>query len=90
MKFTNIQWKIQSPFYVRFRKHYCPKCNLLLDVVKESKIVYPESGETVDFSFSARSPRPMGPVKVIWNEFECPSCKDHFSIEQMKQIENVL
>ena len=36
MKYNNICRVFQAPYYVNFKKHYCPKCKELLGKVTES------------------------------------------------------
>ncbi len=78
----------KSPFFVRFKKHYCPDCGQKLDVIKVSKIVNSRSPEAKHFDFHNVDNYMVGDVKFVWDEFECPECKIRFSIEAMKKIEN--
>ncbi len=89
MDHTNIQWKIESPFYIRFRKHYCPECNLVLNIVKVTKVVKNGTEEARRMGVDGCIGRTYFPgnTKVIWNEFECPKCTRRISIEQMRAIE---
>lgn len=89
MEAANTQWVIKSPFYVNFKKHFCPDCNVLLHTVKMSRIVHPGSPEAEKFDLHITGgPHFIGKVKVVWTEFECPQCAQRISIERMKKIES--
>ena len=78
--------------YVSLTKHFCSICGEKLRTVKVSKVVNfnsPEA-EKYDFSFGGARKYDMivdGDVKFIWKEFECPNCKKHFTIDEMKILE---
>ena len=71
--------------------HFCPYCKTKLKTVKVSKVVNPKSPEAKDFDFSLGSaPNKIwltGNTKFIWKEFECPNCKKHITVKEMKEIE---
>ena len=89
MKYKNIQYIVKAPIYIR-KKHYCPDCNVLVTVVKTSRIVHAGSEEAarmgLDFSMIGGVYQ-NGKVNVMWKEFECPQCKQRISVERMKEIE---
>ncbi|MBQ9805587.1 MAG: hypothetical protein IJW49_03665 [Clostridia bacterium] len=31
----------------------------------------------------------MGDVQFTWDEFECPNCKSHITVNEMKEIEGI-
>ncbi|MBQ7044866.1 MAG: hypothetical protein IJN65_00050 [Clostridia bacterium] len=74
-----------------FRKdHFCPDCKTKLEKVAVSKVVNSRSAEAKDFDFSAGYGKYMvGDIQFTWNEFECPNCKKHLTVNQMKQIEGI-
>lgn len=88
MKYKNFKYIIKAPIYVR-KKHYCPDCNILVTVVKTSRIVHTGSEEAarmgLDFSMIGGVYQ-NGKVNVMWKEFECPQCKQRISVERMKEI----
>ena len=55
----------------RSGSHYCPKCRVLLDVVKKTRVVNSESEEAKDFSFD----KTEGNMKFTWDVFFCPKCE---------------
>lgn len=87
MKYQHVKRTFQNPIFVNCKKHYCPHCNELLSKVKVSKIVNSRSPEAKDFDFHSGDTYMIGNVKFIWTEFQCPSCKANFSINEMRNIE---
>lgn len=87
MKYQHIQRIFKSPFYVNFKKHFCPHCSTLLQKVKVSKIVNWKSEEAKDFDFHTFDTYMIGNVKFIWTEFYCPKCNQNITIDEMKRIE---
>ncbi|MBQ1982602.1 MAG: hypothetical protein II229_05210, partial [Clostridia bacterium] len=31
----------------------------------------------------------VGDIKFTWDEFECPNCKKHLTVNEMKEIEGI-
>jgi len=87
MKYQHIQRIYKNPFYVNLKKHYCPICGKLLNKTKVSKIVNSNSPEATDFDFHTLDNYMIGNVKFIWTEFQCATCKQNYTIEEMKRIE---
>lgn len=87
MKYQHVQRIYKNPFYVNFKKHYCPNCGVVLKKIKISKIVNSRSKEASDFKFEFGETFMIGNVKFIWNEFQCPECKKIISIDEMRYIE---
>jgi len=86
----NVQWIIKSPLYLHLKKHYCPKCFNLLNVVKTSKIVTGGSAEAkrmgLDYSMVGGVYQ-SDKIKVVWKEFECSHCNLRITVEEMKKLE---
>lgn len=73
-----------------FRKaHSCPNCGNPLNAVSVSKVVNSRSPEAKDYDFHAAGMTLVGDVRFTWDEFECPSCKRHFSVEEIKKSEGI-
>lgn len=87
MKYQHVQRCFTAPFFVNFRKHYCPDCHVILRKVKISKIVNSNSPEAENFDFHMVDNYMIGDVKFIWTEFQCPNCKRNITITEMRQIE---
>ena len=76
-------------FYFR-QDHFCPGCGTKLEKVPVSKVVNSKSPEAKDFDFSmAGGTYMIGDIQFTWDEFECPACKRHLSVNEMKEIEGV-
>lgn len=93
-----IRYVRQDVSYIS-KKHYCPICGTLLNVVKVSKVINSNSEEAKDLppilpetvigrGVKFRKYNAIGNIKWIWKQFECPDCKHRFTVEQMKQIES--
>ncbi len=75
-----------------FRKdHFCPDCETKLVKVPVSKVVNSRSPEAKDFDFSMPGGGGflVGNIQFTWDEFECPNCKKHLTVNEMKEIEGI-
>lgn len=88
MMLTGKKYVNNAVFYTLFKKHYCPECGTKLLRVKKSKIVNSNSPEAKDFDFTCGDSFMVGDVEFIWNEFKCPTCNKHISVDEMRRIEN--
>lgn len=88
MKHIGTKRIFKSPFYVNFKKHYCPECDKRLEKIRVSKIINSNSFESEMYDFSSGDNFMSGNVKFIFTEFRCPVCGKQFSIDEMKHIEN--
>lgn len=74
-------------------EHFCPDCKTKLETVKVSKVVNGKSPEVKEFDFGLGSvPNKtwlVGNIKFVWKEFECPNCKKHITVKEMKDIEGI-
>ena len=75
------------PFWVRFKKHYCPTCMNLLTTTKVSKIVNSNSEEAKDYDFSSGDTYMIGNIKFIWTEFLCAACGKTYSLQEIRENE---
>ena len=93
-----IRYVRQDISYIS-KKHYCPICNTLLDVVKVSKVINSNLEEAKELppilpktvigrGVKFRNYNAVGNIKWIWKQFECSNCKQRFTVDQMKQIES--
>ena len=73
-----------------FRKdHFCPDCGTKLEKVAVSKVVNSRSPEAKEFDFRLGDTFMVGDVRFTWDEFECPNCKRHLTVNEMKEIEGI-
>lgn len=89
---------------VRYFKqpHYCPQCRSELKVVKVSKVLDGNSDEAKKIDtrrsrtvigskgISFKTRYYVGDVEYIYNEFECESCAQHFSLDEIKESEGIV
>ncbi|MBQ2770607.1 MAG: hypothetical protein IJF41_05170 [Clostridia bacterium] len=88
MKASHVKRTCTRPFFVNFKKHYCPVCNEKLKKVKISRIVNSRSEEAKDFDFSSSGDGYMtGNVKFVWTEFACSDCTRNFSVNEIYDYE---
>jgi len=80
-----------NPFFIHFKKHYCPTCSREMIVVKVERVVNSKSQEAGNFDFrfgcGSHPGKMFGNVRFIWNEFKCPCCGLQISIEAMRNKE---
>lgn len=74
-------------FYTLFKKHFCPRCGTRVVRIKTSKVVNSKSAEAKKFNFDSGDTFLAGDIEFIWDEFQCPTCKQKFSVEEMMRIE---
>ena len=73
-----------------FKKdHFCPDCKTKLKKVPVSRVVNSGSPEAKDFDFSMGDTCAVGDIKFTWDEFECPNCLKHLTVNEMKEIEGI-
>lgn len=73
-----------------FRKdHFCPNCRKQLNKVSVSKVVNSHSPEAKDYPFHMCRTNIVGDVLFTWEEFECPSCNTHFTVDEIKASEGI-
>lgn len=82
-----MQRTYKYPFFVHLKKHYCPRCSANLEIITISKKVNSNSLEARHFNFYAGDVCLYGDVLFIWEEFRCPKCGKHISVEEMRRIE---
>jgi predicted nucleic acid-binding Zn ribbon protein len=78
--------------YVSWTKHKCLHCANVLKTVKVSRVVDYDSPEAKDFDFDfgiGEHNIIVKKAKFVWKEFECPECRAHFTVDELKKIEGV-
>ena len=76
-----------NPFYVRWKKHFCPKCRKKLELSYTSKIVNSNSPEAKFYDFSVGDTFFVGDVEFRTRCFHCATCQLNISIKEMKKHE---
>ena len=88
MQIYGVKREWSSPFWVRFKKHYCPICKELLITTKVSEVVNSKSEKAKHFDFSSGDTYMVGNIKFICTKFKCNSCAKTYRIEEIRAIEN--
>jgi rRNA maturation endonuclease Nob1 len=78
-----IKWTFERPFFVKYRKHYCPICGDLLSVEQKRQIVNSKSDEAKNFDFQHVDIYLSGDVEFRWNVFRCTGCRREFTIKEI-------
>lgn len=76
-----------NPFYVHWKKHFCPKCWKKLELRYVSKIVNYNSPEAKDYDFSIGDTFFVGDVESRTRYFHCANCQLDISFREMKKYE---
>ena len=88
-----VEYINEDVFYMS-KSHFCPDCKTKLKKVKASKVINTVSQNSEDIKELATrlhikniQTEYVGNVKYVWKEFECPDCKRHITVSEMKEIE---
>lgn len=84
MKIKAFSFKCENPFFVYFKKHYCPQCNSKLLRRKVSKIINSDSKEAKNYDFEVADITVKGNMKFTHIEFFCPVCKKYYTVKRNK------
>ena len=76
-----------NPFYVHWRKHFCPNCKKKLELRYVSKIVNSNSEEAKNYDFSVGDTFLMGDVEFRTRFFHCSDCRLDISFQEMRKYE---
>lgn len=76
-----------NPFYVRWKKHFCPKCKTRLILLHTSKIINSNSEEAKEYDFSVGDTFFVGDVEFRTGYFHCSGCQLDISFQEMKKYE---
>lgn len=78
-----------NPFYVHWKKHFCPECGTRLKMAYDSVIVNSNSPQAKDYDFSiaAGDSKLTGDVEFRTSFFQCPKCNLRIPFDEIKKIE---
>ena len=85
MNINGYRFHCESPFFVYFKKHFCPDCGNQLMRQKVSKIVYSDSEEAKNYDFEVCDFAVRGNMKFTHIEFFCPVCQRYFTVREIKR-----
>ncbi len=76
-----------NPFYIHWKKHYCPKCGKKLELMYTSKVVNSKSPEAINYDFFVGDTFFVGDVEFRTRYFFCNECQYSISPHDMKCVE---
>ena len=76
-----------SPFYIHWKKHFCPNCGNKVELRYVSKIVNSKSPEAKNYDFSLGDTFLVGDVEFRTKCFHCIKCAVNISFNEMKLYE---
>ena len=85
MKIKGYSFKCEDPFFVYFKKHYCPYCGDRLVRQKVSEIIHSDSEKAKEYDFEIADINVKGNVRFTHIEFHCPNCQKNYSIKETKE-----
>ena len=85
MKIMGYKFTCESPFFVYFKKHYCPCCGNRLVRQKVSKVIHSASEEAKNYDFEVADITFKGYMKFTHIEFHCPVCQKYYTVKETKE-----
>ncbi|GHV78035.1 hypothetical protein AGMMS49942_28560 [Spirochaetia bacterium] len=73
-----------NPFYLYFKKHYCPECNAVLTKKYHAEIIDDASGEK---QYDILPSRKSGKIQLRFGLFTCKNCGFEIEFDAMKKLE---
>lgn len=84
---SGIKYSLENPFYIYFKKHYCPSCKEKLRVRYKSEIIDSRSPQAKKYDFSLGDTFLSGEVEFKTPYFYCSACGVDISVYNMKEYE---
>lgn len=81
---NGYSFKCDNPFYVFFKKHYCPECGNKLFRKKVSKIINSQSPSAKRYDFEVADMSIKGDMNFVHIEFYCSQCKKYYTVKEAK------
>lgn len=85
MKRKGYSFKCENPFFIYFKKHYCPCCGKKLVRQKVSEVINSDSEEAKNYDFEVADITVKGNMKFTHIAFHCTSCQMDYSIKETKE-----
>lgn len=76
-----------NPFYVRWKKHFCPNCHHKLELKHKIELVDSASPQAKNYDFSVSDTRLKGLVEFRIGYLYCQNCNLSTSFKEMKYHE---
>ena len=83
MKIKGYSFNCENPFFVYFRKHYCPCCGGRLTRQKVSMIVHSDSEQAKNYDFEIADITVKGNMKFTHIAFFCPNCQKQYTVKEI-------
>ena len=84
MKIKGYHFKCESPFFIYFKKHYCPCCGNKLARKKVSEVIHSDSDEAKNYDFEVADITVKGNMNFTHIEFFCPVCQRNYTVKEIK------
>ena len=84
MKIKGYSFKCENPFFVYFKKHYCPCCGNRLVRLKVSEVIHSDSEEAKNYDFEVADITVKGNMKFTHIEFFCPVCQGNYTVKEIR------
>lgn len=82
-----ILFYMPHPFFVLFRKHFCPNCGGVLKRIRMERITASGTLEAKQLcEYHGVYPFNRGDFKIAWYVFECNQCSRSYSINKMYKL----
>ena len=85
MKIKGYSFKCENPFFVYFKKHYCPCCGNRLVRKKVSEVIHSDSKEAKNYDFEVADITVKGNMKFTHIVLSCDTCKKTFTVKELKR-----
>lgn len=85
MNIKGYSFKCEKPFFVYFRKHFCPRCGARLVRQKVSEIIHSDSAEAKNYDFEVADTTIRGNMKFTHIEFFCPGCQRNYTVRDIRE-----
>ena len=76
--------------YIKWTKHYCPDCGNGLKTVKVYEVRKNPEKSKYTMVQIGRTHMMTKEVRYGWDEFECPVCHRHLTVDEMKAAEGIV
>ena len=86
----SVHYTCKDVGYIKWTKHYCPDCSAGLKTVKVSEVRKNPEKSKYTMVQIGRTYMMAKEVRYVWDEFECPVCHRHLTVEEMKAAEGIV
>jgi ribosomal protein L37AE/L43A len=87
MKYMNSVWVYSDPFFVLFKKHFCPLCDEIMFHKRVERTAEAGSPEAKEYAIGPPDVSMFGTVKFSIIVFVCSNCDEEFTVRAMIRYE---